>query len=300
MAEKKSKVPMSSSYTREGRQIPVEELMGILAKILGQGPPSGATREYMQKVSPVAEDRFIKNKEGQHLPLYELDEAALRAINADPGFYGAYSPSNDAVMINPIGSKRSGKSLEELDEFRKTAGHEAFHAVQKYNPGLSESLHESVVGANRGDIGRKQYINFHDLYSYIDPTNASFGKKLPRSVIEAQAHILSGTAPSIYEDYGQKWAGKPLVGFIRGPGVRRVFPYQASTRVADPNSIAASQRLLYPQIPLEAQRRLQHLQLPVELEGVRIEPEKPAAPAAPFTISDAYNKFMSILGLGPK
>lgn len=295
MAEKKSKAAMSSSYTKEGAPLSVDDLKDILTQVLYGS--SGALQQYMRTVSPVAEDRFIKNKEGKHLPVYELDQPTLRSIGKMPDFYGAYYPVEDAVLMNPIVSKRSGKSLDDLEQFRRTSGHETFHAVQKYNPGLPESLHESVLGANRTDIGRKQYINFHDLYGAIDPSVASIGENLPRAVIEAQAHLLSGTAPSIYAEYGRGLLDKPLTGVVKGTGIRQVFPHEISTYVGDPNSIAAAQRLMYSKLPYEAQKRLQSLQLPVNLKDGKIEPEQPSAPS---TMKDAYNKFMSIIGLGNK
>lgn len=295
MAEKKSKAAMSSSYTKEGAPLSVDDLKDILTQVVYGSP--AAIQQYMRTVSPVAEDRFIKNREGKHLPIYEFDEATLRSIGKMRNSYGSYSPSKDAVFMNPVLTKRSGRSLEDLDEFLKTAGHEAFHAIQNHNPGLSESLHESVLGANRVDIGRKQYINFHDLYGAIDPSMASFGENLPRAVIETQAHLLSGTAPSIYAEYGRGLLDKPLTGFVKGTGIRQVFPHEISTYVGDPNSIAAAQRLMYSKLPYEAQKRLQSLQLPVNLKDGKIEPEQPSVP---FTMKDAYNKFMSIIGLGSK
>lgn len=295
MAEKKSKAAMSSSYTKEGAPLSVDDLKDVLTQVVYGSP--AAFQQYMRTVSPVAEDRFIKNKEGKHLPIYEFDEATLRSIGRMPSIYGGYFPSKDAVFMNPVTTRRSGKSLDDLEEFRKTSGHEAFHAIQNYNPGLPESLHEFVLGSDPRGIGRQQYTAFHDLYSGIDPSISSIGENIPRSVIEAQAHLLSGTAPSIYSKYGRDFVDKKMTGVVKGSGLRQIVPHELSSYMGDPNSIAAAQRLMYSNIPYEAQKRLQSLQLPVNLKDGKIEPEQPSVP---FAMKDAYNKFMSIIGLGNK
>lgn len=295
MADGKRKAAMSSSYTKEGRHIPIDELRDIISNVI-YGIP-GALEKYTKSVSPVAEHRLVKDGQGKHLPIYELDKPTIRDINRMPRYYGGYSPSLDAVFLNPALSNRSGKSVDELSELRKTVGHEAFHAIQNYNPDLTHALHFKASKTEPEDLGRKQYFNFWEAYQSVDPSTSPIGNKLLRATVETPAYILSNTTPSFYAEQARDLIDKPLSGTVRESGIKGFFPKKIDTYVGDPNAVAAAQRLLYSELPYEAQKVMMPFQLPVKTKEVTIPPEEPSAP---LSMSDAYNKFMSIIGLGSK
>jgi len=297
MADKRKKPTPSSSYSKDGKQLSVDDLREVMRGMFYGNPSS--VDQYMRTVSPVAEDRFMKTEEGKHVPIYKYDQSVIKDLGYYPGHYAAYYPRTKAVFVNPEILKMSGPSLESLEKTGRTIGHEMIHAAQDKYPKLTGEIDKSI--SEGPSLPQKLRSAFTNVYSQIDPSQSAVaGGQYSRPTVEYQANYLSGTAPDFYAEFSRGAFDKIVSGDIPKAGISLFKTPAKSVYVASPESTAVMQRAIYPQLPVDVQKRLQSLQLPLKVDGKVIPPMAPAQPAIVDELKGAYDKFMSIIGLGAK